>query len=225
MKEIITSTFKELSLSATNSGTYDGTWIKGSGSNISSFSPIDNTKLAEISLSNDKDYEKTILNSAACFEIWSKLPAPKRGEIVRQMAVEIRKNKDALANLLTLEVGKIKTESLGEIQEVIDIADFAVGLSRQLYGKSMHSERPNHRMYEQWHPLGPVAVISAFNFPAAVWAWNAMIAAVCGDTVIWKPSEFAPLTAIALNKICSKIATDNGFPSLFTLLTDDKAQM
>ena len=225
MKDIISNTFKELNLSEINSGTYDGSWLKGSTSKITSFSPIDNSKLAEISLSSEKDYEKAISNSINCFNTWSKLPAPKRGEIVRQMAVEIRKNKDALANLLTLEVGKIKTESLGEIQEVIDIADFAVGLSRQLYGKSMHSERPNHRMYEQWHPLGPVAVISAFNFPAAVWAWNAMIAAVCGDTVIWKPSEFAPLTAIAMNKICSKVAADNGFPALFTLLTDDKAQM
>ena len=230
MKEIISKTFKQLNLSTivdkkSNSGTFDGSWIDNSGSNLISSSPIDNSKLAEISLSTDKDYENTLQNSIKCYKTWKTLPAPQRGEIVRQIAVEIRKHKDSLANLITLEVGKIKTESLGEIQEVIDIADFAVGLSRQLYGNSMHSERPNHRMYEQWHPIGPVAVISAFNFPAAVWAWNAMIAAVCGDTVIWKPSELAPLTAIAMNKICADVATKNGYPSLFTLLTDDKAEM
>jgi aldehyde dehydrogenase (NAD+) len=146
------------------------------------------------------------------------VPAPERGQVVRAIGNALREHKGALGALVTAEVGKITAEGEGEIQEAIDIADFAVGLSRQLYGKTMHSERPLHRMYEQWHPLGVVGCITAFNFPAAVWAWNAMIAAVCGDVVVWKPSELAPLTAVAMHTICDRIATEAGFPGLFSLV-------
>ena len=138
------------------------------------------------------------------------MPAPKRGEIVREIGDELRAHKADLGALVTLEMGKILAEGLGEVQEMIDIADFAVGLSRQLYGLTMHSERPGHRMYEQWHPLGVVGVISAFNFPVAVWSWNAMIAAVCGDCVLWKPSSETPLTAIAVQKICNRVLDRHG---------------
>ena len=146
------------------------------------------------------------------------MPAPKRGEIVREIGDELRAHKDDLGALVTLEMGKILAEGLGEVQEMIDIADFAVGLSRQLYGLTMHSERPGHRMYEQWHPLGIVGVISAFNFPVAVWAWNAMIAAVCGDCVLWKPSSETPLTAIAVQKICNRVLERHGLKGVFNLV-------
>jgi aldehyde dehydrogenase (NAD+) len=149
-------------------------------------------------------------------------PAPKRGEVVRQLGDALREHKEDLGLLVTLEVGKIRSEGLGEVQEMIDMADFAVGLSRQLYGLSMHSERPLHRMYEQWHPLGPVGVITAFNFPVAVWAWNAMIAAVCGDSVLWKPSEHAPLSAIAVTKIAERVLAANGAPPIFGLAVGDR---
>lgn len=184
-------------------------------------SPIDQTALAEVNCTSAADYDAVVRSSLETFERWRIYPAPKRGEVVRQIGNRLRECREELGQLVTLEVGKILAEGVGEVQEAIDIADFAVGLSRQLYGLSMHSERPQHRMYEQWHPLGAVGVITAFNFPVAVWAWNAMIAAVCGDVVIWKPSELAPLTAIATNKVCSEVAAAHGFPGLFNLVIGD----
>jgi aldehyde dehydrogenase (NAD+) len=155
------------------------------------------------------------------FAAWRLVPAPVRGQVVREIGDALRARKKELGALVTLESGKILTEGEGEIQEAIDIADFSVGLSRQLYGKTMHSERPTHRMYEQWHPLGIVGVITAFNFPAAVWAWNAMLAAVCGDVVLWKPSELTPLTALAMHRICSEVAARHGHPDIFGLVVGD----
>jgi aldehyde dehydrogenase (NAD+) len=157
-------------------------------------------------------------DTAAIFKKWRMEPAPKRGEVVRLLANEFRKNKVALGKLIAWEMGKIQAEGEGEVQEMIDIADYAVGLSRQLYGKTMHSERPNHRMYEQWHPLGIVGIITAFNFPGAVWAWNAMIAAVCGDVMVWKPSSKTPLTAIAIQKIVNQVLEPLGWNGIMSLL-------
>jgi aldehyde dehydrogenase (NAD+) len=172
---------------------------------LHSHSPIDGSLIGSVEVTARDQYERAVESSREAFERWRLLPAPKRGEFVRQIANELRAAKVELGELVTREVGKIRAEAEGEVQEMIDIADFAVGLSRQLYGLSMHSERPGHRMYEQWHPLGPIGVISAFNFPVAVWAWNAMIAAVCGDTVIWKPAPQAPLCAQAVQKICDRV--------------------
>ncbi|MBT28067.1 MAG: aldehyde dehydrogenase family protein [Thalassobius sp.] len=185
-------------------------------------SPGTGKKIASVSMASAEDYDKVITQAQTAFEIWRKIPAPKRGEIVRQIGLELRKYKEPLGKLVTLEMGKILQEGLGEVQEMIDICDFAVGLSRQLYGLSMHSERPEHRMYEQYHPLGIVGVISAFNFPVAVWSWNAMLAAVCGDVVIWKPSEKTPLTAIACQKIIEDVLTRNDLPEgIFNLIIGD----
>jgi aldehyde dehydrogenase (NAD+) len=164
------------------------------------------------------DYEAVVARASEAFLYWRMVPAPKRGEIVREIADELRAHKADLGALVTLEMGKILPEGLGEVQEMIDIADFSVGLSRQLYGLTMHSERPGHRMYEQWHPLGIVGVISAFNFPVAVWSWNAMIAAVCGDCVLWRPSSDTPLTAIAVQKICNRVLERHGLKGVFNLV-------
>ncbi len=186
-------------------------------------SPIDGQELAQITPAGDAEYNQVVHDAQQTFEKWRYVPAPRRGDVVRQIANALRQKKQALGRLISLEIGKIIAEGEGEVQEAIDIADFAVGLSRQLYGLSMHSERPAHRMYEQWHPLGAVGVISAFNFPVAVWAWNAMIAAVCGDTLVWKPAQIGSLCALATHKICSQIAADNGFPGLFGLVIGDGA--
>lgn len=183
-----------------------------------SVSPIDGKAIATYGLDTAETYEKTIAQSVAAFEKWRAVPAPERGLVVRAIGEEVRRLKDPLGRLVSLEVGKILQEGLGEVQETIDIADFAVGLSRQLYGLTMPSERANHRLMEQWHPLGPVGVISAFNFPNAVWAWNAMLAATCGDTIVWKPSMLAPLTAIASNAIAERVAKSMGHEGVFTLL-------
>ena len=164
------------------------------------------------------DYEEVMRRAADAFRDWRVLPAPKRGQIVREIGDELRKHKNDLGALVSLEMGKILAEGRGEAQEMIDIADFAVGLSRQLYGLSMHSERPAHRMYEQWHPLGVVGVVTAFNFPVAVWAWNALVAAVCGDCVVWKPSSETPLTAIAVQKICNRVLDRHGWKGVFNLV-------
>jgi len=180
-------------------------------------SPIDRKVLGEVQTATKEDYEAIVKVGENSFVTWREVPAPKRGEIVRQIGEELRKNKKALGKLVSLEVGKILAEGEGEIQEAIDIAEFAVGLSRQLYGKTIQSERFNHKMFETWHPLGVVGVITAFNFPAAVWAWNSMLAAVCGDTIIWKPSEYAPLTAIAMNEIANSVAEKNGYKGIFNL--------
>ena len=177
--------------------------------------------ISSIIETDEKNYHKIVLSSKKAFKDWRKIPAPKRGEIVRQIGNELRKKKNALGALVSYEMGKSLQEGLGEVQEMIDICDFSVGLSRQLYGLSMHSERPNHRMYEQWHPLGIVGIISAFNFPVAVWSWNAMIALVCGNVCIWKPSEKTPLSAIATQKIISDVFKKNNIDEgVCSLVTD-----
>ena len=204
---------KTLRLEALNSGAYGRNFIgANSGATFESRSPINGELLGRIAVATADDYERVMRGALETFAEWRAVPAPERGQVVRKIGNALREYKVELGALVTAEVGKITAEGQGEIQEAIDIADFAVGLSRQLYGKTMHSERPLHRMYEQWHPLGVVGCITAFNFPAAVWAWNAMIAAVCGDVVVWKPSELAPLTALAMHKICDQIATEAGFP-------------
>jgi aldehyde dehydrogenase (NAD+) len=174
-------------------------------------SPGDGRPIARVRTQTREEYDAVIEAATEAFRGWRMVPAPKRGDIVREIGVELRLNKAALGALVTREMGKILAEGEGEVQEMIDIADFAVGLSRQLYGKTMHSERPGHRMYEQWHPLGPIGVISAFNFPVAVWAWNAMLALVCGDTVVWKPSPKTALCAIAVQNICDRVMQRHGF--------------
>jgi L-aminoadipate-semialdehyde dehydrogenase len=190
-------------------------------SEIVSFNPATGQELARVRLATAGDYEKVVSNSIEVFERWRMLPAPKRGQIVREIGDELRLFKDDLGMLVTLEMGKILAEGKGEVQEMIDIADFAVGLSRQLYGLTMPSERPQHRMYEQWHPLGLVGVISAFNFPVAVWSWNALLAAVCGDCVLWKPSLKTPLTAIAVQKICDRVLERHGWRGVFSLIVGE----
>lgn len=185
-------------------------------------SPIDGKLIASVCMANEKDYEQTVKQAQKAFVQWQKVPAPRRGEIVRQIGQELRHNKEMLGKLVTLEMGKILQEGMGEVQEMIDICDFAVGLSRQLNGFTMHSERAEHRMFEQYQPLGIVGIISAFNFPVAVWSWNAMLAAVCGDVCIWKPSEKTPLTAIACQHIISKVLRDNELPEgVFSIIIGD----
>ena len=207
-----------LGIEKVNYGAYNGEWF-GNGKKIQSISPINGEVLAEVIQANEEDYEKVITAAQKAFETWRMFPAPRRGEIVRQIGEELRKHKDDLGALVTLEMGKILPEGKGEVQEMIDIADFAVGLSRQLYGLTMHSERPGHRMYEQWHPMGVIGIISAFNFPVAVWAWNAMLAAVCGDTMVWKPSSKAPLCGIACTKIAAKVLERNNLsPAIMSLI-------
>src|SRR5579862_1306242 len=178
------------------------------GNEIVSYNPATGTELGRVRLATEQDYEEAADRAARTFERWRILPAPQRGEIVREIGDELRKAKADLGRLVTLEAGKIAAEGQGEVQEMIDIAGFAVGLSRQLYGLTMPSERPGHRIMEQWHPLGPIGVITAFNFPVAVWAWNAAIALACGDSVIWKPSEKTPLAAIACHHIAMDVARD-----------------
>lgn len=209
----------ELGLGELVPGAYGRRFVSAqAGRTFESRSPIDGALLGTVVAATPEDYERVMTGALEAFAEWRRVPAPERGQVVRVIGNALRDNKRALGALVTAEVGKISAEGEGEIQEAIDIADFAVGLSRQLYGKTMHSERPLHRMYEQWHPLGIVGCITAFNFPAAVWAWNAMIAAVCGDVVVWKPSELAPLTAVAMHSICDRIATEAGFPGLFNLV-------
>lgn len=189
---------------------------------IKVYTPINGEYIASVQTATREDYEEVIRKAQEAFKVWRKVPAPKRGEVVRQIGDRLRFYKDALGKLVTFEMGKIYQEGLGEVQEMIDICDFATGLSRQLYGFTMHSERPDHRMYEQYHPLGLVGIISAFNFPVAVWSWNAMIAAVCGDVCIWKPSEKTPLTAIACQHIVAEVLKENNLPEgIFSLIIGD----
>src|ERR1700685_2006083 len=190
-------------------------------SGVASMNPATGSELARVCLASVDDYDRTVTQSIAAFERWRMFPAPKRGEIVREIGDELRRFKDDLGMLVTLETGKILAEGKGEVQEMIDIADFAVGLSRQLYGLTIASERAEHRMYEQWQPLGVVGVISAFNFPVAVWSWNALLAAVCGDCVIWKPSLKTPLTAIAVQNICNRVLSRHGWSGVFQLIIGD----
>jgi len=204
---------KNLGLDKQNSGVSTGTeWLPGNGSLIESVSPADGSVIAHVRNANREDYETVISLAQDSFQEWRKIPAPQRGEIVRQIGNAVRQAKDDLGKLVSWEMGKIYQEGLGEVQEMIDICDFAVGLSRQLYGFTMHSERPGHRMYDQYHPLGIVGIITAFNFPVAVWSWNSMIAAVCGDVSIWKPSPKTPLCSIALQRIIGMVMRENKMP-------------
>ena len=212
-----------LGLSDNESGTFlgNGEWSKTADAGVlEPVNPTDGSVLARVQASSQADYDTIVERAQAAFKIWRTTPAPRRGEAVRLCADALRAHKDALGSLVALEMGKPKPEGDGEVQEMIDIGDFAVGLSRQLYGLTMHSERPGHRMYEQWHPIGLVGIISAFNFPVAVWAWNAFVAAVCGDICIWKPSPKTPLSAIASMKICNAALKKGGFPDLFFLFND-----
>lgn len=192
---------------------------------LDSYSPINGELLGTVSVATPAQYDAIISEAQESFLQWRTVPAPVRGQIVREIGDALRDCRQELGRLVTLEMGKILSEGVGEIQEAIDIADFAVGLSRQLYGKTMHSERPGHRMYEQWHPAGIVGVISAFNFPAAVWAWNAMIAAVCGDVLVWKPSEQTPLIAVAMNNIAREVAAKHGHAGIFNLVIGDDPEL
>jgi len=211
-----------LGIRTENAGTSTGqAFLKDdSAESIPSYSPADGSVIANVYSTTREEYDYVVDKSVEAFEEWRMMPAPKRGEIVRQIGLALRKYKEPLGKLVSYEMGKIYQEGLGEVQEMIDICDFAVGLSRQLYGLTMHSERPQHRMYEQWHPLGPVGVISAFNFPVAVYSWNAMIAAVCGDTVIWKGSEKTPLCGVAVQHIVAEVLKENDLPEgIFGLIT------
>ncbi len=204
---------KELKISELNKGVSTGTkWISASGEKIKSFSPVDGKPIATVNACDKRSYDNVVATASKAFTEWRTWPAPKRGEIIRQIGNELRKNKANLGKLVSYEMGKSLQEGMGEVQEMIDIADFALGLSRQLYGLTMHSERPGHRMYEQYHPLGIVGIISAFNFPVAVWSWNSLIAMVCGDVCIWKPSEKTPLCGIACQQIISKVFKENKVP-------------
>ena len=208
---------QELEITPLNSGACGADWIECSGAELASINPATGCPIAAVRMAGADEYERVMQSAVATFPAWRMVPAPKRGEIVREIGNELRAHKAALGALVSMEMGKILAEGLGEVQEMIDVADFAVGLSRQLYGLSMHSERPGHRMYEQWHPLGVVGVITAFNFPVAVWSWNALIAAVCGDCVLWRPSSETPLTAIAVQKLARRVLARHGFEGVFTL--------
>ena len=203
---------KELGLKEKNAGTWTGVQSTDSGNYIDSYSPVDGKFIGSVSTTTKEEYEQVMATAQEAYKTWRTVPAPKRGEIVRQYGDALRKHKTALGKLVSYEMGKSLQEGYGEVQEMIDICDFAVGLSRQLYGLSMHSERPLHRMYEQWHPLGVVGIISAFNFPVAVWSWNSMIALICGNVCVWKGSEKTPLCAIACQNIFHQVLKDNQLP-------------
>src|ERR1700676_3351638 len=210
---------ERLGIEPANSGACGREWIdSATGPTLASINPTDGQELARVRLASAQDYDRVVSEAMEVFARWRLVPAPKRGQIVREIGDELRRFKDDLGTLVTLEMGKILAEGKGEVQEMIDVADFAVGLSRQLYGLTMPSERPQHRMYEQWHPFGVVGVISAFNFPVAVWSWNALLAAVCGDCVLWKPSLKTPLTAIAVQKICDRVLERHGWQGVFSLI-------
>jgi aldehyde dehydrogenase (NAD+) len=209
--------FAALGLADHNAGAYAGGWLEPEGPVIEVTNPATGELLASVAQATPAQFEQVVSSAAETFDRWRALPAPKRGEYVRLLGNALREKRDELGALVTLEVGKILPEGVGEVQEMIDICDFAVGLSRQLYGLTMASERPQHRMYEQWHPLGAVGIISAFNFPVAVWSWNSTIAAVCGDTTVWKPSELTPLTGIAVTRIAASVMEGSGFEGVFNL--------
>ena len=206
----IQSVLKKLSLTSVNKGVSTGNhWLPDSKKYIISHSPVDGKMIGKVSVASAKDYNTVIDTAEKAFAEWRTVPAPKRGEVVRQIGEELRKYKEPLGQLVSYEMGKSLEEGLGEVQEMIDIADFAVGLSRQLHGLTMHSERFKHRMYEQYHPLGVVGIISAFNFPVAVWSWNAFLAWICGDACVWKPSEKTPLCSIACQHIIARVFKKN----------------
>ncbi|MCW5551734.1 MAG: aldehyde dehydrogenase family protein [Verrucomicrobiae bacterium] len=222
-RQAAVATLKALGLDRKNVGVFAGAWA-GSGKILTSYSPNDGSVLGDIRTATPDEYNRAARRAHAAFQQWQTVPAPKRGELIRQLGNALREAKQDLGMLVTLEAGKIIAEGQGEVQEMIDICDFAVGLSRQLYGLTIASERPNHRMMEQWHPLGVVGIITAFNFPVAVWAWNSALAAVCGDATVWKPSSLTPLCAIATIKIAEKVCRANGVdPAIFTLVIGDGA--
>lgn len=218
---------KRLQINELNPGAFSGQgWVSNAGSaRLESFCPANGEKLAEIALCSMSDYEKIMERGQIAAKAWREIPAPRRGDLIRQIGDALRKHKDSLGSLVSLEMGKSKQEGDGEVQEMIDIADFAVGQSRMLYGNTMHSERPNHRMYEQWHPYGIIGVISAFNFPVAVWAWNAFIAAICGNVTVWKPSAKTALCAIAVQHICNEVLKANQSPEIFSLFIPDSHEV
>ena len=223
MNEIL----KRLQLAASNPGAHDGTrgWSDAKNATLESRNPATGELLARVQPANAADYEAVMSSATAIARDWRLVPAPRRGELVRLVGEELRANKADLGALVTLENGKILAEGLGEVQEMIDMADFAVGQSRMLYGTMMHSERAQHRMSEQWLPLGVVGIISAFNFPVAVWAWNAFLAAICGSVSVWKPSPKTPLTAIAVQQICNRVCEQHGFPPVFQMFIDAGNQL
>ncbi len=219
----VSALLSRLGLATANAGVFGGEWF-GSGKTLESVSPIDGEVLAKVRTAGPADYERAVQRAVEAFEKWKMVPAPQRGEVIRQLGNALRAAKADLGRLVTLEAGKIVAEGSGEVQEMIDICDFAVGLSRQLYGLTIASERPQHRLFEQWHPLGVVGIITAFNFPVAVWAWNSALATVCGDATVWKPSSQMPLTAIAVTKIAERICRANGTdPAIFSLVIGDGA--
>jgi aldehyde dehydrogenase (NAD+) len=216
------SVLEKLGLADVNDGVFDGEW-RGGGAKIDKISPIDGQRVASVRTASADDYDKAITRAQEAFLKWRTTPGPVRGDTVRRLGNALREFKQELGQLVTLETGKIIAEGEGEVQEMIDICDFAVGQSRMLYGLTIQSERPNHRLMEQWHPLGIVAVITAFNFPVAVWSWNAALAAICGDATVWKASEKTPLTAIAVTKIAARVCRESGAdPAIFTLLMGDR---
>lgn len=222
----IREALKKLGVQETNFGISTGTkWMDSSGDWIESFSPVDGQLIGKVKSATKKEYDSVVAIANEAFKKWRIIPAPKRGEIVRQIGDELRKYKEPLGKLVSYETGKSLQEGLGEVQEMIDICDFAVGLSRQLHGFTMHSERPKHRMYEQYHPLGIVGIISAFNFPVAVWSWNTMLAWICGDTCIWKPSEKTPLCAVACQNIISKVFAKNNLPEGISCVVNGNYQI
>jgi aldehyde dehydrogenase (NAD+) len=220
-----TDLLSALGLSRDNPGAFDGEWIDTQGPALESVNPTTGEVIASIRTATAEDYERVVTTAVEAFEAWRTWPAPLRGEVVRQLGLELRQHKEALGRLVTLEMGKILSEGLGEVQEMIDMVDLAVGMSRQLCGLSMHSERPEHRMTEQWHPLGPVGIITAFNFPVAVWAWNSTVAAICGDSMIWKPSAKTPLCGLAVTRIAQKVLEANDAPPIFGLAIGDRHQV
>jgi aldehyde dehydrogenase (NAD+) len=218
---------EKLQIQTKNSGASSSKhwWSRYSENAIVSYNPATGEKLASVARATEQDYEHVIKEAERSFLTWREVPAPKRGEVIRVLGHALRAQKDYLGSLVSLEMGKSKQEGDGEVQEMIDMADFAVGQARMLYGKTMHSERPSHRMYEQWHPLGVVGVISAFNFPVAVWSWNAFLAAICGNTVVWKPSPKTPLCALAVQHICNQVMDQFGYQGLFNVLISDEIAM
>src|SRR6202034_314161 len=223
-----TNPLQALGLQEINPGTWSGSqgWSKQvDGPLIESINPATGRRLAQVRGATSTDYEHVMSAAVAAAAAWRQVPAPKRGEAVRLMGEELRKYKDALGSLVSMENGKIKAEGDGEVQEMIDIADFAVGQSRMLYGLTMHSERPQHRMYEQWHPLGVVGVISAFNFPVAVWSWNAFLACICGNATVWKPSPKTALCALAVQRLCNRVLERHRLPAIFQVFIDAGAEL
>jgi aldehyde dehydrogenase (NAD+) len=225
VKKTAAEIFPRLGLKVHNRGVFAGEWF-GSGTPIEKYSPIDGSVIGYVSTATHADYDRAAASAQRAFLAWRDVPAPKRGEVVRRLGLALRLHQRDLGRLVTLETGKILAEGLGEVQEMIDICDLATGLSRQLFGRTIATERPGHRMMEQWHPLGVVGIISAFNFPAAVWAWNSALAAVCGDATLWKPSEKTPLTAVACGKLAEQVCRECGVdPAIFSLVNGDAANV